>query len=103
MQTESIPATNLSAAVLLLRQGFPDLDELKLVQALKVFDGGSAPEALLPPKRVAEACGVSVWTVKRLLKRGKLPGVRVGVQWRVPAEALRSLAVGDATGRRAGA
>ena len=37
---------------------------------------------------VAELLRVSARTVQRLLKEGKLPGVRVGRQWRIPRAEL---------------
>lgn len=42
----------------------------------------------LTVEEVAELLRVSSRTVQRLLKEGKLPGVRVGRQWRIPRAEL---------------
>lgn len=42
----------------------------------------------LTVEEVAELLRVSVRTVQRLLAEGKLPGVRVGRQWRIPRAEL---------------
>lgn len=39
---------------------------------------------LLTPKQVAEALQKSVFTVRRLIKQGKLPAFKVGNAWRIP-------------------
>lgn len=39
-------------------------------------------------KEVADALGVSVATVRRLVKRGKLGAVRTGHLWRIPESSL---------------
>lgn len=43
---------------------------------------------LLTPEVAAEKLAVSVKTVKNLLRRGELHGVKVGSLWRLPEEAL---------------
>lgn len=39
---------------------------------------------LLRMRQVADALGVSEMTIRRLIRRGELPAVRVGIQLRVP-------------------
>ena len=40
------------------------------------------PQSYLTVKQVAKRFGVNVTTVYRLAQRGKLPGFKVGDQWR---------------------
>lgn len=40
------------------------------------------PDEILTPKQVAEFLKLSPLTVHRLTKRGVLPGVKLGGQWR---------------------
>ena len=42
-------------------------------------------------QEVAEALSVAPHTILRLIKVGELSAVRVGQQWRIPAEAIRNL------------
>ncbi len=47
--------------------------------------------ALLPAAKVAEMMGVSVQTVRRLIKTGQLEAVKVGARFvRVPQESLEA-------------
>lgn len=50
-----------------------------------------APPRVLSPEAVADLLDVSLRTVYRLLQDGKLPGVRIGRLWRVPAEDLAAV------------
>lgn len=49
----------------------------------------------LTAEQAAERLQVHPKTVKRLLGQGKLPGQRVGNQWRISAEALDQFMKGD--------
>jgi len=42
----------------------------------------------LTPEQVAERLHVSRKTVYNLLKEGKIPAIRIGVQWRIPESFL---------------
>ncbi len=43
------------------------------------------------PKEVQEMLGISQTTVYRWLETGKLPAVKIGKLWRIPADALEEL------------
>jgi excisionase family DNA binding protein len=45
---------------------------------------------LLTPAQVAERLQVSLITVKRWLTAGKMPAYKIGRQWRISEEQLRS-------------
>lgn len=45
---------------------------------------------VLTVEEVAEILKVNIDTVRRLLRQGELPGVKVGRHWRVEREALRA-------------
>jgi excisionase family DNA binding protein len=45
-------------------------------------------EQLLTPEQVADRLQLSVYTILEYLRQGKLTGVKVGKQWRVPARAV---------------
>lgn len=49
------------------------------------------PERLEDVHRVADYLGVSIPTLYRLLRSGKLKGSKVGGQWRISREAVRQL------------
>jgi len=51
-------------------------------------------EQLLTPEQVAEKLQLSLITVKRWLTAGKLPGYKVGRQWRVSEEQLQQFIEG---------
>ena len=48
-------------------------------------------ERLLTPEEVAERLRLSVITVKKWLRQGKLQGVKVGKLWRVPEEEVKKV------------
>ena len=54
-----------------------------------VSDG--RPKPLDNVRQVADFLAVSVPTVYRLLRSGRLKGVKVGGQWRISSEAVRQL------------
>jgi excisionase family DNA binding protein len=62
------------------------------VQAAQAAQDSAPPPRLLPLEQVADALAVSVCTVRRMLKGGRLPGRKVGGQWRVPLSAIEALA-----------
>jgi len=43
------------------------------------------------PKEVQEMLGISQTTVYRWLESGRLPAVKIGKLWRIPADALEEL------------
>ncbi len=51
-------------------------------------------ERLLTPEEVAERLRLSVITVKKWLREGKLKGVKVGKLWRVPEEEVEKVIQG---------
>jgi excisionase family DNA binding protein len=50
---------------------------------------------LLTIEEIAAKLRVNLDTVRRLLRQKKLPGVKIGAQWRVSAAALRAYIEGD--------
>jgi len=50
---------------------------------------------LLTIEETAAKLRVNLDTVRRLLRQKKLPGVKIGAQWRVSAAALRTYIEGD--------
>jgi excisionase family DNA binding protein len=52
-------------------------------------------EQLLTPEETAEYLRVNPQTIYRLLRRGKLPGAKVGHQWRVRRSDLESFLQGN--------
>jgi excisionase family DNA binding protein len=49
----------------------------------------------LTPEQAAQKLQVHPRTVKRLLGQGKLPGQKVGNQWRIPWQALQKYMEGE--------
>ncbi|MCE9566999.1 MAG: helix-turn-helix domain-containing protein [Planctomycetes bacterium] len=47
-----------------------------------------ATEALMTPREVAIYLGMHEETIREALREGRLPGVRLGRSWRVPARLL---------------
>ena len=62
------------------------------MQTLSV-SGQPLPETLTVDE-VAAVLRISVQAVRRLLRRGELPGVRVGKLWRIPRSALEAFLSG---------
>ena len=54
----------------------------------------TGPEEFLTVPEAARLLRVSEQTVRRLARRGELPVVRVGAQWRLDRDGLASAAVG---------
>ena len=50
------------------------------------------------PEEIADRLSLHVYTVRKLLRERKLRGVKVGVAWRVPAEALEEYLRGGTPG-----
>jgi excisionase family DNA binding protein len=48
------------------------------------------PEGFLTVKQVAEVMAVKPSTVRAWLRAGRIQGVRIGKDWRVPVAAVRS-------------
>lgn len=53
------------------------------------------PDACLTPEEVAERLKVLPKTVRKWLREGSLPGVKVGRQWRVAESTLDGLISGE--------
>lgn len=88
MQVKSIPANILTPAAELLRPFVQGLSPGVLVAALRSYDleikKGPSPRApALSLRQFGQLCGVSEFTIKREIKRGKLQAFKVGGQWRV--------------------
>lgn len=49
------------------------------------------------PKEVATALKISENTVRRMLRSGELPGIKIGQQWRVTYKQLVSILKSDTT------
>lgn len=43
---------------------------------------------VLTPHEVGQILRLDVYTVRRLLRTGEMPGFKVGDQWRIPRDAL---------------
>ena len=93
------PAEVLAAIVALLLGCVPDLTPTRLVAALRNFEpdndgrqSAAPPARMLSLKEAADALAVSVDTVRRAVKDGRLVGRKVGKLWRVPAAAVAALA-----------
>lgn len=56
-----------------------------------------APTEALTPEQAAELLAVSVSTVYRELRAGRLPGLKVGQQWRLSRSTLMDLMGGGAS------
>lgn len=50
---------------------------------------------VLTPEQAAEKLQVSRWTVYRWLREGKIPGRKMGLYWRIPADALMESLLGE--------
>jgi excisionase family DNA binding protein len=99
MKVHTIPAEVLTAIVALLAGCVPDLTPTRFVAALQSFepdnDEGTdrpPPPRMLSLEQTAKALDVSVCTLRRMVKDGRLPGRKVGGQWRVPLSAVKALA-----------
>ena len=95
MQVKPIPPNALNAATTLLSPYTGgNLTPTVLVAALREYEGGpsTAVPAFLDKHKAAAALGVSWHTVIRMIKDGTLPARKVRGQWRIPADAIRSLA-----------
>ncbi len=77
----------LAAAAMLL-----GIDPDRLARAIKAAadpePAATAPTVYLHPREAARRLSVCHQTVMRALRSGKLPGKRVGNQWRIPEAAL---------------
>jgi excisionase family DNA binding protein len=99
MKVKTIPAPVLHAVSGLLSGYVEDAAPATIVKALTEYgtSGGGvqrkpADRCAVSIKEAASAWGVSDDTVRRLIKAGLLPSVRVGVQHRIPIEALSQCA-----------
>jgi len=99
MKVRPIPADVLSAYVAGLSAFVPGLTPTGFVAALRDFepDKGREPDNA-PPQRMltlaaaADALSVSICTMRRMVKDGRMAGRKVGSLWRVPAAAVKALA-----------
>lgn len=54
------------------------------------WQDGAMSETLLTPEEVAEQMKLHPVTVRRMLRDGELPGIKIGKrQWRIPESALQ--------------
>ena len=71
----------------------PELTPQSLVTALKRHetDGHSPLSPMVDPQRAAALCGVSVFTIRRMIKDRRLAAKRIGRQWRIRESDLAEL------------
>lgn len=100
----NITERDLKLATEILQEACPQLSESKLVQALKNYNDGREEKResgrMIDKNEAAGKLGVSTFTVVRMLKSGRLPGKKIGRQWRIPSdkldEVIESVSDGDA-------
>lgn len=92
MHNQTPPAEILAAATVLLSTHCRDLTPQRLAEALKATNADPTPAVMIHPAEAARRLGISRHTVHRMLSAGKLPGRKVGAQWRVCESAVRDLA-----------
>jgi excisionase family DNA binding protein len=103
MKLDKIPAPLLTANVSMLAPYAPGLTPTGLVEALRAYGEPPAsrgsrndpPARMLSLDEAAAVLGVSTCTTRRMVKDGRLPGKRVGGQWRVPMGAIKALATAE--------
>ncbi len=61
------------------------------------------PDELFTPEESAKYLKMHVDSVRRLLRNGKLPGVKIGGGWRIPKGALDAMLSGKTPEKPAGA
>jgi excisionase family DNA binding protein len=99
MQVRTIPAEVQNIVAGILAPYVPGLTPTVHIAALRSFESDK-PEGTkrTPPPRMvsleasAKALDVSVCTLRRMVKDGRLVGRKVGGQWRVPLSAIQTLA-----------
>ena len=104
MKFRTIPAEIVAAIVALLAGYVPDLTPTQIVAALRSFEPDKPEGTKRPPpppmyslQGAAEALALSVDTLRRMVKDGRIAGHKVGKLWRIPAAAVTALAeVGEA-------
>jgi excisionase family DNA binding protein len=96
MQVKPIPSNTLTATVTLLGPYVAELTPTSLVKALKQADS-TAPDLprMIDKHEAAKCLGLSWHSVVRMIKTGKIDGVKVGQQWRIPVDELRRFAAGE--------
>jgi excisionase family DNA binding protein len=101
MKVRPIPAEVLNAYVAGLTAFVPGLTSTKFVSALRSFEPdlgeGEGAKRRPPPRMLtladaADALAVSVCTIRRMVRDGRMAGRKIGKQWRIPATAIESLA-----------
>lgn len=60
-------------------------------------------EELLTPAKTAKILGIHLDSARRLLRNGKLPGVKVGHGWRIPRSRLQDMLDGKTPTMTSGA
>ena len=93
MKVKPVPAHVLTPIVSLLAPYCPELNERCLIAALRALERDAEPRMtpMLTKREAARLCKVSSYTIIRMVKSGRLPGVKVSGQWRIPAAALQAL------------
>jgi excisionase family DNA binding protein len=75
--------------------GIPPRRKVYFVRLLDNVCDMEPKNDLLTIEETAAKLRVNLDTVRRLLRQKKLPGVKIGAQWRVSAAALRAYIEGD--------
>jgi excisionase family DNA binding protein len=84
MKVHNIPTNMLIAACATLSPYVPELSPTSLVAALRSHDVNPRQHhpKLLNKHEAAELLGVSWWSIVSWAKKGKIPAVHVGAQWK---------------------
>ncbi len=72
---------------------------MQSVQAEQPQQAGEAPRSLLTAHEVQGMLGIDRSTVYRMAEDGRLPAIKVGRQWRFPADRLQQALTGEPAGR----
>ena len=97
MKLTRVPANVLASVVTLLSPYCRGISESRLISALRdyVDEPHAGIKPVLTKHEAARLCKVSPYTIIRMVKSGRLPGVKVSGQWRIPAAAVVSLVTGE--------
>jgi excisionase family DNA binding protein len=91
-----IPAASLTAIHALLEPHVPGISPTGLVAALRTYEPGGREEAasgcrMVTVREAADLLATSIYTVRRMVADGRLPGKRLGRDYRIPLEAIREM------------
>jgi excisionase family DNA binding protein len=62
--------------------------------------GGGSMDVIFDIRGAAEYLHIKKWTLYRLAKKGKVPGIKVGGQWRFKKEVLDNMFYGEGQKQR---